>query len=67
MEITVFKERDNSIENIEFSGKILLELLQSLNINSETVIIVRKGEVITEQEVLNDKDHLEILSVISGG
>ena len=67
MNITVYKERENITEIIPFSGKTVLDLLRILEINSETVLIVRRSEVITEKETLEDNDRIEILSVISGG
>ena len=59
-------EKNNSTEKISFSGSVK-ELLEKLNINPETVLVVRNNEVITEDENLDDDDSLEILSVISGG
>jgi len=67
MEISVFIERNNSTTTITFAGTTLSELLRAININPETVIVVREGEVITEEEILYDKDKVELLSVISGG
>ncbi len=67
MEIDLFIERDNSTKNILFSESTVLELLRHLKINPETVIVVRNNEVITEKELLCDKDKIELLSVISGG
>ena len=51
MELTVFKERDNCTEKISFAGKTVADLLKFLCINPETVIVVRKDEVVTEDEV----------------
>ena len=67
MEITVKNERDQSLKTVKFSGKTVQELLNVLHISPETVIVVRNDEVIIESESLNDKDHLDLLSVISGG
>lgn len=67
MEIDLFIERNNSTQNITFSGTTVLELLRQVKINPETIIVVRNTEVLTEKEVLNDKDTVELLSVISGG
>ena len=67
MEITVYKERENTTTTVLFSGKTILELLHQLKINPETVLVVRKSEVITEKETVEDKDRIDILSVISGG
>ena len=67
MELVLFIEREKSTRKIAFSGKTIKELLQQLNINSETVLAVRKNEVLTEDETLKHKDHISLLSVISGG
>lgn len=67
MKITVKNERDSTVKNIEFAGNSVQQLLKQLKINPETVLVVRKNEVITETEIIRDKDVLEILSAISGG
>ncbi|MEK6900293.1 MAG: MoaD/ThiS family protein [Nanoarchaeota archaeon] len=67
MQIDVFNERENSTKTIEFSGNTVSDLLDLLKINPETVIVVRNDEVITENELLSEKDALKFLSVISGG
>ena len=67
MKITVTTERTKTTETISFQGKTVKELLGQLSINSETVLVVRNNEVITEDETLSDKDQIKLLSVISGG
>jgi sulfur carrier protein len=67
MKITILTERTNTTETVSFKGKKVKELLKQLNINSETVLVVRNNEVITEDETLADKDRIKLLSVISGG
>ena len=67
MEITLKNERDNTLQTIIFTGKTVRELLRQAQVNPETVIVVRNDEVITESDNLEDRDHLELLSVISGG
>ncbi len=67
MKIIVCNEKEQTKEEIGFSGKKVKELLQQLNINPETVLVIRKDEVLTEDEILNEDEQIEILSVISGG
>jgi len=67
MEITLFIEKENRIDAINFNGNVVADLLKEIRINPETVIVVREGEVLTEKEILQDKDKIELLSVISGG
>jgi len=67
MDIELFIERENSTKSIIFNGRAVFELLRQASLNPETVIVVRSGEVLTEKEILHDKDRIELLSVISGG
>ncbi len=67
MELIIKREREQSREKISFSGKTVKELLLKLKLNPETVLVVRKEEVLTEDELLKNKDEIEILSVVSGG
>lgn len=62
----IFIERDKKTLKKDFSGKVK-DLFKLLKINSEGVLIVRNGELITEEEVLDNSDSVKILSVISGG
>ncbi|HOI18798.1 MAG TPA: MoaD/ThiS family protein [Candidatus Woesearchaeota archaeon] len=57
---------ENKIKEIEFFGKVK-ELLKKENINPETVVVVKNGEVISEDERVNNDEELELISVVSGG
>jgi thiamine biosynthesis protein ThiS len=67
MEITIIKETEQGSKKVNFSKQTVKEILEQLNINPETVLVVRNKEVITEDDPLNDQDTLEILNVVSGG
>ena len=67
MELTVWNERERTTQNITFAGTTVHELLQHLQVNPETVLVVRDQQVITEKEPLRNQDSLKLLSVISGG
>ena len=62
----VFIEKENKKENIEFEGDVK-ELLEKLDINPETVIIISNDQVVTENEKLKGDEEIKILSVVSGG
>ena len=64
MEVLI--EKTGKKTKIRFKGKVCA-LLSKLKINPETVIVVRNGELITEEVELLDKDRIKIMSVISGG
>jgi len=48
-------------------GMTLLDALKKNNILLEGVICTRDGELITEDEILNDADVIKLVSAISGG
>ncbi|MBC8494696.1 MoaD/ThiS family protein [archaeon] len=50
----------------KFSGKIIV-LLKSLDINPTSVLVVKNGSLVTEEDSVNDDDSIKILNVISGG
>ena len=62
----VFIERINKEKNIEFAG-LVSDLLTNLKINSQTVLVVRESELLTDVDVLENDDNIKILSVVSGG
>jgi sulfur carrier protein ThiS len=64
MEILIEKTR--KIVRLKFEGKVS-SLLSKLKINPETVLVVREKELMTEEDYLQDKDKIRIMSVISGG
>jgi sulfur carrier protein ThiS len=67
MEIKVFNEKENLHQIVQFTGKNVKELLKQIDINSETVLIVKNDEVVTVDEPLQNNDVVKLLSVISGG
>jgi sulfur carrier protein len=64
--VRIFIEREKRRVEKEFAGRIR-DLLNSLGLNPETVIVVKNGEVVSEEERCGSDDELKLLSVISGG
>ncbi|MEW6030190.1 MAG: MoaD/ThiS family protein [Chloroflexota bacterium] len=48
-------------------GMTLLSSLQKIEVLPESVIATRGGEMILEDEILNDGDEVKLIAVISGG
>ena len=67
MELEVFIEKEQITKKVSLKDNSVKDLLKELNINQETVLVTRNNEVLTEDEILNNNDKIEILSVISGG
>jgi sulfur carrier protein len=43
------------------------QALQKLDLTPETLLVIRNGEVLTENELLADSDVVKLVAVISGG
>ena len=68
MKISVFYDREKKEKIIELANDSLVSgLLEKMKINPVTVIVSRDNNIITEDEKLEDKDKVRIISVISGG
>jgi thiamine biosynthesis protein ThiS len=48
-------------------GMTLLSSLEKIGVLPESVIAVRNGEMILEDEILKDGDEVKLVAVISGG
>ena len=68
MKLKVFIERENKSTEVELAEKAnLKDLLDKLEINPVTVVISKNGEIVSELATVNEKDKIELLSVVSGG
>lgn len=65
--IRVFIERYYTENNIEFNGNNVKDLLNMLNLDSSRFIVVKNGEIVTEDDTINDGDYIKILDSVSGG
>ena len=63
--VNVFIERENKVKKVNAGNP--KEVMRILNINPETVLIVKNNELVMDEESLDDNDNLRLLSVISGG
>ena len=57
---------DNKVVDVK-KGSNVFAALEAAKINPETVLVKRKKQLIPHDEVLKDKDVLELVTVISGG
>lgn len=48
-------------------AKTVKEVLEKLNINLETVIVIKDNELVLEDEKLKDKDKIKLIPVVSNG
>ncbi len=64
----VFIEKTNETIDVKLKeGDKLVNILDRLNINISSIILVKNGEVCLEDSKVTDSDEIKILSVVSGG
>ena len=49
------------------AGMALYHSLEKVGIPFESVLAIRNGEMLTEEEILNDGDEIRLVAVVSGG
>ncbi|QQG38628.1 MAG: MoaD/ThiS family protein [Candidatus Woesearchaeota archaeon] len=67
MEVIAYLEKDSREEKVSLKGNKVKDLLEKLGLDSEVVLVSKNGELITEDFLLEDKDEVKILPVVSGG
>ena len=64
----IYFERENKTKKITLKEPITLkELLNQLNLNLDSIILVKNDEICLEDEIVTNKDKIKLLSVVSGG
>ena len=67
MNIQINSELTRTSLQHTLKGTTVLHLLEELNVNPETVLVVKNDEVLTNDNGLQDNDKITFLSVVSGG
>jgi len=58
----------NEEKEIKVKGKVkVVDVLIKLGLDPQGYIITRKGEILTEEDLVSDDDELEVYRVVSGG
>lgn len=63
----IFIERENKRSEIKVDKISVKALLDKLKIKESEVIVIRNGEILTNDDMLYDADEISLISVISGG
>ncbi|MGF7119382.1 sulfur carrier protein ThiS [Methanobacterium oryzae] len=66
MEITVIFGKKEEIKEIN-EKMTIKEVLNEMDISSETVVIKRNNEIVMDEETLQNGDIIEVIRVIYGG
>lgn len=59
----IFRDKDYLVK----PGMTLQHSLEKAGLLPEAILAIRNGELLTEEEILNDGDEIKLVGVISGG
>lgn len=62
----VYIEKDDLHKKMHFKGTVK-QLLRHLKVNPAAVFVVRNKTIVSEDEILSDKDDIRIREVFMGG
>jgi sulfur carrier protein len=66
--VEIYLEREDKMINKKLTSPVKLkELLEEMNISVSSIILTKNGEVTLEDDMVDDNDKVQILSVVSGG
>ncbi|GAA5819353.1 MAG: MoaD/ThiS family protein [Methanobrevibacter sp. CfCl-M3] len=54
-------------EELINSNTAIKDLLDKLNISSESVVTKKNGDIVVEDEIINDNDEIQLIRIIYGG
>lgn len=66
MEVTVIYEKNKQKKEISENATVK-EILDSMNIPSETVVVKINNEIVMDEQNIYDEDVIEVIRVIYGG
>ena len=66
MEVTVIYEKNKQKKEIS-ENTTVKEVLDSMNIPSETVVVKLNNEIVMDEQNIYDEDVIEVIRVIYGG
>lgn len=62
----VYIERRDEHKTLSFTGTAE-QLCDAVDVNPQTVLIIRNGTLVTEDQELADEDEVKLVTVVSGG
>lgn len=58
----------NEVKDMELDDNTTIKnLLNELNISSESVVTKKNGEIVVEDELIDDGDEIQLIRIIYGG
>jgi thiamine biosynthesis protein ThiS len=64
--VRVFPGRKKQLIKMPNRSKVV-DLLKTLDLNSQTVVVRCNGKIVTEEELLKSDDQVEIVHIVTGG
>lgn len=62
----IFKDREE-IREIPYENYSIKDLLNDLNLSSQTIVSKQNKELVIEESIINDNDEIQLIQIIYGG
>ena len=58
----------DKVEERDFDGEVTIkDLLDEMDLSSETMVTKKNGEIVIDEETIEDGDEIEFIQIIYGG
>lgn len=67
MNFTLIFKNNKEIKSLANDNITIKDILNDMNLSSETVVAKKNGEIIVEDEKIQDGDEIQLIQIIYGG
>jgi len=67
MNFTLIFKNNKETKPLANDNITIKDILEEMNLSSETVVVKKNGEVVVEDEKIQDGDEVQLIQVIYGG
>jgi sulfur carrier protein len=57
----------NEIKSLDNDNTSIKDILEEMNLSSETIVAKKNGDIVIEDEIIEDGDEIHLIQVIYGG
>ncbi|MEA4956814.1 hypothetical protein SDC9_07357 [bioreactor metagenome] len=57
----------NEVKNLKNEETSIKDILNEMDLSSETVVAKKNGDIVIEDEKINDGDEIQLIKIIYGG
>jgi len=67
MNFTLIFKKNKEIKSLANENTSIKDILKDMDLSSETIVAKKNGEIVVEDEKIQDGDEIQIIQIIYGG